>query len=85
MLSEEIAQQLLLYLLLSQDEQFVPLAPREREIVVLCARGLTLPEIAQVLGISTHRVTRHVEHVLNELTAMDQVEDAMRDVLADLP
>ncbi len=85
MLSVEIAQQLLLYLLLSQDEQFVPLAPREREIIVLCARGLTLPEIAQVLGISSQRVTRHVEHVLDALTIMDQVEDAMQDVLSDRP
>ncbi len=85
MLSEQVAQQVLLYLLIGQDERIAPLSTREYEIIVLCARGLTLAEIAQVLGVPANRVTKQIEHVLDQLKVMDQVEVAMRDVLADSP
>lgn len=82
MLSPEVGQQLLLYLLLSQDERIGPFTVRDREIVVLCARGLTTPEIASVLSLPVNTVKTQMEQILDNLMAMDQVENAMLGVLA---
>jgi non-specific serine/threonine protein kinase len=43
------------------------LSPREREVAVLIARGLTNRQIADTLVIAERTVTNHVEHILNKL------------------
>jgi DNA-binding CsgD family transcriptional regulator len=43
------------------------LSPREREVLVLVARGFTSPAIAKRLGLTTATVRTHVEHVRKKL------------------
>ncbi len=44
-----------------------PLAPREREVAILVARGLPNREIARRLKISERTAETHVQHILNKL------------------
>jgi non-specific serine/threonine protein kinase len=44
-----------------------PLSPREAEVAILVARGLTNPQIASALIISERTAARHVEHILAKL------------------
>ena len=45
----------------------VQLSPREREVLVVVARGMTNAEIAAVLDLSEHTVKRHVANILTKL------------------
>lgn len=45
----------------------MPLTPRQREVVALLREGLTAPEIAGRLGISTATVRRHIEAIANKV------------------
>ena len=43
------------------------ITPREAEVANLLARGLSNPEIAELLQISPHTLKRHVEHLYPKL------------------
>ena len=43
------------------------LSPREREVLVVVARGMTNAEIAAALVLSEHTVKRHVANILTKL------------------
>jgi DNA-binding CsgD family transcriptional regulator len=43
------------------------LTPREREVLVLVARGLTTAKIAERLGLSYPTVRTHLEHIREKL------------------
>ena len=45
----------------------VPLTAREREVLLLLARGLSQPEIASTLVISPKTVAGHIERILTKL------------------
>lgn len=49
------------------DQTGGALTPREREVVLLVARGLTNRQIAGELTISERTVTTHVDHILRKL------------------
>lgn len=53
-----------------------PLTPREQEVVVLLADGLTNAEIASALSISTGTVKTHLSNVQSKLAARNRVEIA---------
>ena len=54
------------------DERETPkLTPREREIVVLVAGGLTNKEIGATLFVSEHTVKNHVSNIYRKL-GMDE-------------
>lgn len=63
------------------------LTPREREILVLIAEGLTNPEVADRLVISPKTVDRHRENIMRKLnlhSRIDLVKYAIRKGLIEL-
>lgn len=63
------------------------LTPREKEVLVLIAEGLTNPEIAEKLVISVKTVDRHRENIMRKLnlhSRIDLVKYAIRQGLIEL-
>ncbi|MEW2066488.1 response regulator transcription factor [Streptomyces sp. NPDC007346] len=58
------------------DARHAPLSPREREVVVLLAEGLTNAEIAAALFITVGTVKTHLTNVQAKLGARNRVEIA---------
>ncbi len=61
----------------SPDELFVPLSPREMEILHLIARGYSNKEIAHELGISRQTVKNHMTSILRKLSLNDRTQAAL--------
>jgi len=53
------------------------LSPREREILVLIARGASNKEVARELGIAETTVKIHVQHILRKLNLSSRVQAAV--------
>lgn len=54
-----------------------PLTPREKEIVVLTAKGLIAKEIAAQLNLSTHTVYTHKKRIMKKLELKSPVQLVM--------
>ena len=54
-----------------------PLSPREREVAVLIARGLTNREIAAGLVVTERTAATHIEHILNKLGLRSRAQVAV--------
>lgn len=61
----------------SADEIFVPLSPREMEILRLITQGASNKEIAHLLGISRQTVKNHMSNILRKLAVNDRTEAAV--------
>jgi two-component system response regulator DegU len=59
------------------EEKFVPLSPREMEILQLVTRGLSNKEIAYTLGISHQTVKNHMTAILRKLDVEDRTQAAV--------
>ncbi len=59
------------------DEAFVPLSPREMEILQHITRGMSNKEIAHQLGISHQTVKNHMTAILHKLDVEDRTQAAM--------
>ncbi len=59
------------------EERFVPLSPREAEILEYVTKGLSNKEIAQKLGISQQTVKNHMTSILNKLNVHDRTQAAV--------
>ena len=59
------------------DEKFMPLSPREMEILKLITRGLSNKEIAYTLGISHQTVKNHMTSILRKLDVEDRTQAAV--------
>ena len=55
-----------------QQEDFVALSQREREVLQCIASGLSSKQCAQELGIAPRTVERHVENLRNKLHARNK-------------
>ena len=53
------------------------LSPREREIIVMLARGSSNKEIARVLGLSESTIKIHVQGILRKLNIAKRVQAAV--------
>ena len=58
-------------------EHFVPLSPREMEILRCVTRGLSNKEIAHELGISHQTVKNHMTSILDKLNVEDRTQAAV--------
>jgi DNA-binding CsgD family transcriptional regulator len=54
-----------------------PLTPREREVAVLIAHGLTNREIAAGLVVTERTAATHIEHILNKLSLRSRAQVAV--------
>jgi DNA-binding NarL/FixJ family response regulator len=61
----------------SPDEMFVPLSPREMEILQFITRGASNKEIAHSLGISRQTVKNHMSSILRKLAVNDRTQAAV--------
>jgi DNA-binding NarL/FixJ family response regulator len=61
---------------LIEEEAISPLTPRQQEVALLIAQGLTNPEIAQRLGLSTFTVRHHVSNILRRLGVQSRTQVA---------
>ena len=57
--------------------RFATLTPREREVVLLIARGRNNLAIAEELGISRETVKRHVSSILKKVDRTNRTEVAL--------
>jgi DNA-binding NarL/FixJ family response regulator len=58
-------------------EHFVPLSPREMEILLFVTQGKSNKEIAQSLGISHQTVKNHMTSILKKLDVRDRTQAAV--------
>ncbi len=63
--------------MIDPSEHFVPLSPREMEILQFVTRGRSNKEIAQVLGISHQTVKNHMTSILKKLDVRDRTQAAV--------
>ena len=59
------------------DEKFMPLSPREMEILRLITKGLSNKEVAYTLGISHQTVKNHMTSILRKLDVEDRTQAAV--------
>lgn len=60
------------------DSAFPDLTDREREILILIARGLANAQIADELSISLKTVRNHASNIFNKLHVTDRLQAALR-------
>ncbi len=60
-----------------EEDLFVPLSPREMEILVLITKGYSNKEIAYKLGISRQTVKNHMTSILRKLQVNDRTQAAV--------
>lgn len=58
----------------SEEHGIPPLTPREHDVLGLLALGLSNPEIATDLGITTHTAKFHVQSIMDKLGAQSRTE-----------
>jgi DNA-binding NarL/FixJ family response regulator len=67
------------------DERPKKLSPREREIALLVARGLSNKEVARELGLSHGTIKSHVHSILQKLGARSRYSLIVQSSFAERP
>lgn len=73
-LSPSIAQRVLATFLQEEISQAEALTPREQEVLELIAKGYTLVNVAEALGISRHTVASFVKNIYRKLEVSSRAE-----------
>ena len=60
-----------------EQEEKVRLTEQETVVLQRVAKGYTLPEIAQQLGLSRHTIAEHVKHIYRKLDVSSRAEAAL--------
>lgn len=83
-LSPSIARKMMEYFHTSQPPTMpvarkkpMPLTPREEEVLVLVARGLSRREIADTLGLSIHTIGRYIKDLYRKIEVTTRAEAAI--------
>lgn len=63
--------------IIDADEHFIPLSPRELEILQFVTNGMSNKEIAYRLGISQQTVKNHMTSILKKLNVEDRTQAAV--------
>lgn len=63
--------------IIDANEHFIPLSPRETEILQSVTRGMSNKEIASKLGISQQTVKNHMTSILRKLNVEDRTQAAV--------
>lgn len=63
--------------MIDPDEHFIPLSPREMEILQFVTQGMSNKEIASRLGISQQTVKNHMTSILKKLNVEDRTQAAV--------
>ncbi len=84
-LSPSIARRLLEHFRVAQqrpltlaDAEHVQLSPREREVLVHLARGISIADIGVEMAISRHTVSDHVKNIYRKLNITSRAEAALQ-------
>ncbi len=74
-LSPAIARRLLAHFRpLTQNYAIEPLTQRETEVLGIIAKGMTVPEAARLLGISSHTVSGYTKEIYRKLNVSSRAE-----------
>ena len=73
-LSPPIARRLLGYFHARHDEAIEALSPREREVLTLLAKGLTINRVAEVLGIAPTTAASYAKTLYRKLDVTNRAE-----------
>lgn len=76
-LSPSIARKMLGYFQPNPQPDHEQLSERETEVLRCIARGLTMPETAQLLGLSPHTVSGYVKDIYRKLNISSRAEAAL--------
>lgn len=76
-LSPAIARRLLMHLRAPAEAPGAALTARESAVLAAIARGHTLPEVAEQLGISRHTVTGYVKEIYRKLNINSRAEASL--------
>lgn len=77
-LSPAIARRLLAHFRpLAQSYATEPLTQRETEVLGMIAKGMTVPEAARLLGISSHTVSSYTKEIYRKLNVSSRAEAAL--------
>lgn len=60
------------------NEEDEALSPREREVLMLIAKGMRLPEVAEMLGISRNTAAGYIKSVYRKLGVSSRAEAALK-------
>lgn len=76
-LSPAIARKLLSHFRSPLEDQLEPLTTREKEVLGIIAKGLTMNEVANVLGLSRNTVASYVKEIYRKLNVSSRAEAAL--------
>lgn len=76
-LSPAVARKMLGYFQPPLNESYDPLTPRETEVLRCIAKGMTLPESAKIMAISSNTVSGYVKEIYRKLNVSSRAEAAI--------